>query len=130
LAVGQTAAQKKGENMSDFNDLQQAVNQDATNHYDRANLLSGSTIAPPKDVGHVQGQYGLLTEELHRLGEAVDVLRVKLEPVIGPSVPSETAGKGQPEHQLSPLAESLRSDTTRVRDIRLSLDDLYRRIEL
>lgn len=78
----------------------------------------------------VLSQYGELSRELEVLGETFDNLRVRLEPITGPSLP-ESDGNGKlVATELSPLAESLRSDTQKVRSITHMLRSLMNRLEV
>lgn len=65
------------------------------------------------------------------LGETFDALRVRLEPVTGPSRPTAHLGaEKNPNNNLSPLASSLRDETERVYDLNNAMKDLMERIEL
>ena len=79
----------------------------------------------------VMQEYGNLGKSLAVLGETFDALRVRLEPVTGPSRPTAHLGaEKNPNDNLSPLASSLRDETERVYRLNNAMKDLMERIEL
>jgi hypothetical protein len=96
--------------------------------------LSGSSFHGDNALSKaapVMREYGTLSKELQVLAEIVDNLRTKLEPVLGMERTECADGtKDVPQAGLSPLGESLRSDTQRVRNIQSELRTLLSRIEV
>lgn len=92
---------------------------------------SGYKQAQEVRAAPVLDEYGTLGKELQILGELVDDFRVRLEPVLGCENPEASDGQqNQAQRSLSPLGESIRSDTQRVRNITATLRSLMNRIEV
>lgn len=84
-------------------------------------------------AGRVTEEYGSLDKGLAVLGEAIEQLQQKLEPVLSPPVPRpDMAGDAQKmvRELLSPLGESLRSESERVRRYTRNVQELLERIEV
>lgn len=98
----------------------------------QATIMERPNAMTKRDNGsRVTQEQSLLSKSIAELHETFDMLRSKLEPVIGVGVAAmDGTSAGNTEEALSPLAESLRSEMYRVRRLNDAMRDLIQRLEV
>ncbi len=99
--------------------------------YSQPDRHYGTATAVSEKPSPVLSEYGFLSQELSRLHETFDILRRKLDPIVGPAMPEPGGEAEQAKIQpLSPFAESIRSDSGALRRLRYDMETLINRLEV
>lgn len=79
----------------------------------------------------VQEEYGGLQKAIATLDDTANELQQRLSYVLSPSRPEKDSGEtGTPREALSPLAESIRTDTDSAYRVNAILRDILQRLEI
>jgi len=82
-----------------------------------------------KDEGQIPHQIGLLDKAVGGLGETIEYLEGKINPILGDNTPREESIKDETACSVT-VAEAIRVQKSRVKSLNIVLRNLIDRIEL